>query len=154
MKIAMASDHAAYTLKEHLKAFLTKEGHEIIDFGTHSEESMDYPDTISQAARAVARKEAERGIVLCGSGIGASIVANKIHGIRAALCLDSYSAEYSRRHNDANVMVLGGRRTPPEEAENLVQIWLTTAFEGGRHIRRIEKIHLIEKEECYDQRSH
>lgn len=150
MKIAMASDHAAYHLKEHLKTYLTKSGHEVIDFGTHSEESMDYPDTIKLAARAVAKNEAERGIVLCGSGIGASIVANKIHGIRAALCLDEYSAEYSRRHNDANVMVLGGRRTPPEEAEKLVDIWLSTAFEGGRHIRRIEKIHAIEKEECRD----
>ncbi|MFN4215844.1 MAG: ribose 5-phosphate isomerase B [Brevinematales bacterium] len=150
MKIAIASDHAAYSLKEHLKNYLTNTGHEIIDFGTHSEESMDYPDTIKLAARAVAKHEVDRGIVLCGSGIGASIVANKIRGIRAALCLDEYSAEYSRRHNDANVMVLGGRRTTPEEAEKLVDIWLSTAFEGGRHIRRIEKIHIIEQEECCD----
>ncbi|MCX7882788.1 MAG: ribose 5-phosphate isomerase B [Brevinematales bacterium] len=150
MKIAMASDHAAYHLKEHLKAYLAKEGHEVIDFGTYSEASMDYPDTIKLAARAVSKKEAEYGIVLCGSGIGASIVANKIHGIRAALCLDAYSAEYSRRHNDANVLVLGGRRTSPTEAETLVDIWLSTDFEGGRHLRRIEKIHEIEQEECRD----
>ncbi|MFN3659759.1 MAG: ribose 5-phosphate isomerase B [Brevinematales bacterium] len=150
MKIAIASDHAAYSLKEHLKNYLINTGYEIIDFGTHSEESMDYPDTIKLAARAVAKHEVDRGIVLCGSGIGASIVANKIRGVRAALCLDEYSAEYSRRHNDANVMVLGGRRTTPEEAKKLVDIWLSTAFEGGRHIRRIEKIHIIEKEECSD----
>ncbi|URA09291.1 ribose 5-phosphate isomerase B [Thermospira aquatica] len=150
MKIAMASDHAAYQLKEHIKIYLQKKGYDVVDFGTHSEESMDYPDTIKLAARAVARKDAEYGIVLCGSGIGASIVANKIRGIRAALCLDAYSAEYSRRHNDANVMVLGGRRTPPDEAEKLVDIWLSTAFEGGRHVRRVEKIHQIEDEECHD----
>ncbi len=150
MKIAMASDHAAYQLKEHLKMYLQKNGYEVVDFGTHSEESMDYPDTIKLATRAVAKKEADYGIVLCGSGIGASIVANKIRGIRAALCLDAYSAEYSRRHNDANVLVLGGRRTSPEEAEKFVSIWLSTEFEGGRHIRRLEKIHEIEQEECHD----
>jgi len=149
MKIAMASDHAAYTLKEYLKAYLIEQGYEVMDFGTHSEESMDYPDTIKLAARAVAHGQVDRGIVMCGSGIGASIVANKVIGIRAALCLDEYSAEYSRRHNDANVMVLAGRRTPPEQAKKLVAIWLSTEFEGGRHSRRIEKIHELEREECH-----
>ena len=148
MKVALASDHAAYTLKEEVKKYLTGKGHEVIDFGTNNDKSMDYPDTIKLAARSVSKKETEKGVVLCGSGIGASIVANKIRGIRAVLCMDEYSAEYSRRHNDANVLVLAGRRRTMDDVSRYIDIWFSTAFEGGRHQNRIDKITGIEIEEC------
>lgn len=148
MKVAIACHHAAYILKEEVKDYLQKKGFEVIDFGTHSEESVDYPDTIKQAARAVGKKECEYGIVLCASGVGASIVANKIRGVRAALCLDEYTAEYARRHNNANVMAIAGKRMSIEDAARCLDIWFSTEFEGGRHQRRIDKIDEIEKEEC------
>lgn len=148
MKIAIASDHAAFEMKEKVKAYLTEKGHEIKDFGTNSCESMDYPDTIKQAARAVSKGDAERGVVLCGSGVGASIVANKVRGIRAVLCMDEYTAEYSRRHNDANVLVLAGRRRTMDDVSRYLDIWFNTAFEGGRHIQRLSKISALEEEEC------
>lgn len=147
MKVAIASDHAAFQLKESVKAYLQQKGHEVTDFGTFSEESMDYPDTIRLAARAVPKGSADRAVVLCGSGVGASIVANKIKGVRAVLCLDEYTAEYSRKHNDANVIALAGRRTSPELAKKILDIWFNTAFEGGRHQKRLDKIAQIENEE-------
>lgn len=148
MKIAIASDHAAVELKQKVKAYLKGKGFEITDYGTNSTESMDYPDTIKLAARAVAKGDAERGVVMCGSGLGASYVANKIHGIRAALCMDEYSAEFSRRHNDANVIVLAGRRRTMDDVARYLDIWFSTDYEGGRHDSRINKIAEIEKEEC------
>ncbi len=147
MKVSIASDHAGYQMKEEVKKHLALKGYELVDYGTFSEESMDYPDTIKLAARAVSSKEVDRGIVLCSSGIGASIVANKVRGIRAALCLDEYSAEYSRRHNDANVLVLGAKRNTKEQILKIVDVWFSTEFEGGRHARRVEKIAEVEKEE-------
>jgi len=155
MKIAIASDHAGFKVKEEIKKYLTEKGYEFTDFGTFSEESMDYPDTIKLAARAVSKKEADKGVVICSSGIGASIVANKVKGIRAALCTDEYSAEYSRRHNDANVLVLGAKRNTIEEILKILDIWFKTPFDGGRHQRRIEKIKEVEEEEIYEnQRKH
>ncbi len=148
MKIALASDHAAYNLKKEVKSYLEKKGFDVQDFGTHSSESMDYPDTIKLAARAVSNKSADLGVVMCGSGIGASIVANKIHGIRAVLCMDEYSAEYSRRHNNANVLVLAGRRRIMDDVSRYLDIWFSTSYEGGRHNRRVQKITDLETEEC------
>ncbi len=147
MKIAVASDHAAFALKEGVKKYLLKKGLEIIDFGTNSEDCMDYPDTVKLAARAVAKGECKYGVVLCGAGVGASIVANKIRGIRAALCMDEYTAEYARKHNDANIMVLAGRRRSLQEVSKYIDIWFSMPFEGGRHKIRIDKIAEIEKEE-------
>lgn len=148
MKIAIATDHAAIDLKELVKEYLAANNHEVIDFGTDSKESMDYPDTIKLAARSVSNGESDRGIVMCGSGIGASMVANKIHGVRAVLCMDEYSAEFSRRHNNANVLVLAGRRRTIEDVKRYLDIWLSTDYEGGRHDRRLNKISDLEKEEC------
>ena len=147
MKIAMASDHAAYEFKETIKQYLMNKDYEVNDFGTFSADSMDYPDTIKLAARAVAKGEFDRGVVMCGSGVGASIVANKVRGIRAVLCLDEYSAEYSRRHNDANVIVFAGRRQSAQDAQKMLDIWLNTEYEGGRHQQRLDKIAAIEAEE-------
>lgn len=147
MKVAIASDHAAFGMKESVREYLKQKGHEVTDFGTMSEDSMDYPDTIRLAAKAVSEGKAERGVVFCGSGVGASIVANKFRGVRAALSLDEYTAEYSRRHNDANVIALAGRRTTIDDAKKILDIWFSTAFEGGRHQNRLDKIAKIEKEE-------
>lgn len=143
MKIAISCDHGGYLLKEQIKAYLEKENHEIMDLGTHSEESVDYPFYAEICARAVADGKAEKGIVFCGSGIGISIAANKVHGIRCALCTDENMAELSRRHNNANMLALGGRTTALEMAERIVNTWLSTAFEGGRHQRRIDMIDKI-----------
>jgi len=140
MKIAIASDHAGFKYKEQIKTVLIEQGHEVRDFGTHSEESCDYPDYIRPAAEAVARGEFERGIVLGGSGNGEAMAANKVHGIRCALCWDLRSARLSRQHNDANVLSLGERMMSIHEALEIVDLWLTTAFEGGRHKPRIAKI--------------
>jgi ribose 5-phosphate isomerase B len=147
MKVALASDHGAFGLKKEIKDYLTIKGYDVIDFGSHSDEIMDYPDTIKLAAKSVAKGESERGIVLCGSGIGASIVANKIKGIRAVLCMDEYSAEYSRRHNDANILALAGRRRTMVDAARYIDIWFSTPFEGERHQKRLDKIKAIENEE-------
>ncbi|MDI9524627.1 MAG: ribose 5-phosphate isomerase B [Candidatus Cloacimonadota bacterium] len=142
MKIAIASDHAGYELKEAIKATFPE--HEFEDFGTHSVDSMDYPDTGAPAAQAVAAGKAERGILICGSGIGMSITANKVRGIRAALCTNTDLARLSRIHNDANVLCLAGRFTAVPYALEIVNNWLNSAFEGGRHQNRIEKIKLLE----------
>ena len=143
MKIALASDHAGFELKEAIKEFLTE--HELTDFGTHSTESMDYPDTGFKAAEAVARGECERGILICGSGLGMSIVANKVKGIRAALCNSVELARLSRKHNDANILVLQGRFISKYLARDIIKVWLSTNFSEGRHIQRIEKIKKYEE---------
>ncbi len=140
MKVAIASDHRGYALKETLKALLGKLGHEVLDFGPSSADSCDYPDCIIPAAEAVAKGEAERGIVICGTGLGASIAANKVKGIRAARCASIYDAEMARRHNDANVLALGADTLAPGYAAHIVKAFLTTEFEGGRHERRLKKI--------------
>lgn len=147
MKVAMGCDHAGYALKEELKAFLSSEGHDVLDVGTDSEQMVDYPAFCSAAARAVAEGRADRAIVLGGSGQGEQIAANKVDGIRAALCNDLHLAELSRRHNDANVLALGGRIVAPALAKEIVSLWLTTPFDGGRHARRIEQIAKIERGE-------
>ena len=140
MKIALGSDHAGYSYKEKIRAFLTAEGHEVLDFGTSSEEPADYPLFIRPAAEAVARGECDRGVVLGGSGNGEAIVANRLRGIRCAVCWNEQSAELARRHNDANMISLGQRMMPLEAALEIVRIWLKTPFEGGRHLRRIQLI--------------
>jgi ribose 5-phosphate isomerase B len=140
MNIALASDHAGFRLKEVLKEVLMSQGHEYTDFGTHSEDSVDYPDYGFPAAESVARGECERGILMCGSGIGMSMLANRVSGVRAALCTSVKMAEYSRTHNNANVLVLGERVTDKDSALEIVKVWLSTPCEGGRHKRRIDKI--------------
>ena len=144
MRIAMGADHRGYPLKEALKVFLQEEGHEILDFGTHSPDSTDYPDHVIPAAEAVARGEADFGIVICMTGEGACISANKVKGVRAAWVIDEELAHMARAHNNANVMCLPGGRLDPETAKKLVKVFLSTPFEGGRHERRIRKIHRYE----------
>ena len=140
MKIAIASDHAGYRYKEEIKKYLAEKGCEVTDFGTDSPDSCDYPDFIRPAAEAVASGEYERGIVLGGSGNGEAMAANKVPGIRCALCWDQRSARLAREHNDANVLSMGERMVSISAALEIVDIFLTTEFEGGRHRRRIEKI--------------
>ena len=145
MKIAVASDHAGYRLKEELKPLLRELGHEVRDFGTHSEDPVDYPDLIVLAAEAVARGECDRGIVLGGSGNGEAMVANKVPGVRCALCHDVTTARLARAHNDSNVLSLGQRTVGSEVARDVVRTWLDTPFEGGRHEQRVQKIAAIER---------
>lgn len=140
MKIAIASDHAGFAYKEILKTTLTENGHEVKDFGTHSTESVDYPDYIRPAAQAVADGKFDRGIVLGGSGNGEAMVANRIKGIRCAIAWDLRSAKLSRQHNNANVLSLGERMLSIHEAIEITELWLATEFQGGRHISRIKKI--------------
>jgi ribose 5-phosphate isomerase B len=140
MKIALASDHAGYEDKSAIRAWLLAHGHEVVDFGTSSTAPVDYPDYIRPAAQAVARGECERGIVLGGSGNGEAMVANRIPGVRCALCWSEETARLSRQHNDANVLSLGQRTIPLDLALRLVEIWLATGFDGGRHLVRIRKI--------------
>jgi len=142
MKIAIGSDHAGYDYKEKIKVLLTELGHEVRDFGTDSTASVDYPTFIHPTAQAVASGECERGIVLGGSGNGEAMAANKVHGIRCALCWSEQTARWAREHNDANVLALGQRTISAELALEIVRIWLETPFEGGRHQRRIENIEL------------
>ena len=142
MKIAVASDHAGFDYKEQIRALLQKLGHEVRDFGTYSRERVDYPVFIRPAAEVVARGEFERGIVLGGSGNGEAMVANKVRGIRCALCWNLESAGLSRQHNDANVLSLGQRLISLETALEIVKVWLVTPFEGGRHAKRIQMIEL------------
>ena len=146
MKIAMGSDHGGFDLKEQIKAWLQENGHEVVDFGCHSKESCDYPDFGAAAARAVASGQCERGIVLCTTGIGISITANKVKGIRCALCSDPWSAEMTRRHNDANMLAMGAGVVGPLLAQRIVEAFLSFAFEGGRHQRRVNKIMAVENE--------
>ncbi len=140
MKLVVGSDHAAYELKEAIKAKLISEGHEVIDVGCDSTESVDYPKYGHAVGRAVASGEAERGIAVCGSGIGISIACNKVPGIRAALCTSVEMAEMCRRHNNANVVCMGARMISQELAFDIIDTWMTTDFEGGKHLRRINEI--------------
>ena len=147
MRIAVGSDHAGFLMKEELKAFLEAGGNEVIDCGTDSKEPVDYPAFCVAAARTVAEGRADRAILLGGSGQGEQIVANKVHGIRAALCHDLYTARLARAHNDANVLSMGGRVIAPAYAKEIARVWLATPFEGGRHERRIDQISKIERGE-------
>ena len=140
MKIAIACDHGALALKEAVKAHLTEPGMECVDFGTFTKDSCDYPDYARPAAEAVASGECDKGIVCCGTGIGISIVANKVKGIRCALCTNEFTAEMSRRHNDANMLAMGARVVEEAKALKMVEIWLNTECEEGRHRRRIDMI--------------
>lgn len=143
--LAIASDHGGFDLKNYVVKYLSDNGVEFEDLGTFNTDSVDYPDYAVKVAEGVAQGKYEKGIVICGTGIGISIAANKIHGIRAALCTDSYMARMSREHNDANILALGGRVIGPELAMDIVQTWLNTDFLGGKHKRRIDKIADIEK---------
>jgi len=143
MKIAIGSDHGGYALKCELAEYLKSLGHEVVDFGCHSTESCDYPEFGEAAARAVASGECERGIVICTTGIGISIAANKVAGIRCAHCADTVEAELTRRHNDANMLAIGAGFTGPLLAKRMVEVFLTTDFEGGRHARRVGKLNAI-----------
>ncbi len=140
MKIGIGSDHAGFRYKEEIRRFLAEAGHEVKDFGTDSEESGDYPVYIRPVAEAVAAGEVERGIVLGGSGNGEAMVANRVPGVRCALCWNTESARLGRQHNDANMISLGQRMMTLETALEIVRIWLETPFEGGRHVRRIRMI--------------
>jgi ribose 5-phosphate isomerase B len=146
MKISIASDHGGYDLKEDLRTWLTEQGHEVVDFGCHGHESCDYADFCAPAARAVAEGTCERGIVICTTGIGASITANKVRGVRCALCCEPWSAQMTRRHNNSNVLAMGAGCVGPLMARQIVEAFLTFAFEGGRHQRRIDKIASVENE--------
>lgn len=144
MKIAIGADHGGYNLKETIKALLTKENIEVMDCGTHSLQSVDYPDIATEVTKAIVDKAVDRGILICGTGIGMSIAANKVAGIRAALCADVFSALMSREHNDANVLVLGERVTGIGLAEMIVATWLAGEFQQGRHSNRLNKIAKLE----------
>jgi ribose 5-phosphate isomerase B len=146
VRLVIGSDHAGYRLKEELKRLLRDDGHDVNDLGAHSEEPSDYPAVSATVARSVVSGEADRGIVVGGSGQGEQIAANKVHGVRAALCNDLYTARMSREHNDANVLTIGGRIVAAELAGEIVRTWLTTPFDGGRHARRLEQISEIERE--------
>ncbi len=143
MKIALGTDHAGFRYKEKVKQLVTSLGHEVKDFGTFSEDPVDYPLFIRPAAEAVARGECERGFVFGGSGNGEAMVANKVHGVRCALCWNEEVARLSRQHNDANVLSLGQRVIPEEMAMKIVRIWLETPFEGGRHEKRVEQLNAM-----------
>ena len=146
MQIGLACDHAGFELKEELKAFLKSMGVEPVDMGTSNEDSVDYPDFGILVAEKISRGELERGILICGTGIGMSIVANKFRGVRAALANDLYSSRLSREHTDANILVIGGRIVGKDLAKEIVRVWLNTPFIGGRHQRRLEKIKTLEME--------
>lgn len=145
MRIAIGSDHAGFELKSHLIDHLSALGHDVVDHGTNSAESVDYGPICAGVGRAVASGDAERGIVMGGSGQGEQIAANKVHGVRAALCHDIWMAKMSRLHNNANVLSMGGRVVAPAMAEEIVDVWLTTEFEGGRHQRRVDQLADIEQ---------
>ena len=148
MRIALGADHAGFPLKTLVAKHLADAGHEVIDLGTDSEESVDYPSFCAAVGRAVVAGEADSGIVMGGSGQGEAIAANKVHGVRAALCHDEWTARFARLHNDANVLSMGGRILGEALALAIVDVFLDTDFEGDRHVRRLEQIAAIEKEEC------
>jgi len=143
MIIAIASDHAGYELKNKVKSYLKQQDLSVDDFGTFKNDSVDYPDYGILAARAVAQDKADKGILICASGIGMSIVANKVNGVRAALCVTEEMAKLSRSHNNSNILVLGGRMIDHQYALKIIDTWLITPFDGGRHFRRINKIHQL-----------
>jgi ribose 5-phosphate isomerase B len=145
VRIAIGSDHAGFRLKEHLKQVLKQDGHDVDDLGTDSEEPVDYPPICAAVGRAVAGGNSDRGIVLGGSGQGEQIAANKVPGVRAALCNDLFTARLSREHNDANVLAMGGRIVATGLADEILRLWLATPFDGGRHARRVAQITDIEK---------
>ncbi len=145
MKIAIASDHGGFELKQHLIAYLAELGYEYRDFGCYSAESMDYPDVAFPTAEAVARGEFERGVLICGTGVGVSICANKVPGVRCALCGDILTAELTRQHNDSNMLAMGGRIIGVETAKAILRTWLETEYLGGRHARRVGKISKYEE---------
>ena len=145
MKIAIGSDHRGFETKQQVKAIAAELGHECIDVGTSDNNPVDYPDLAYLAGMAVARKEADRAILACATGIGMSMAANKIHGVRAALCHDELSAQVSRDHNDANVLCLSADQIGTVLLRKIVEVWLSTEFSGGRHERRVRKIHIIEE---------
>ena len=145
MNIAIACDHAAYDVKDKIKVYLENLNHIVTDLGTHTSDSVDYPSYGHEVGNYVVENKVDRGIVICGSGIGISIAANKVKGVRAALCTSVMHAELSRKHNDANVLALGARLTNYDEIESIVKIWLKTDFEGGRHLDRINKIEINEQ---------
>jgi ribose 5-phosphate isomerase B len=142
MKIALAADHAGLAIKEAVKRYLLSLGYKVEDFGTNTSESMDYPDVAHPAAKAVSEGRCERGIMICGTGQGMQLVANKYPNIRAALCWNTEIAELSRKHNDANVLTMPGRFLEEKTAIDITRVWLETEFEGGRHKRRVNKIHV------------
>jgi len=146
MRIAIGADHAGFGLKQHLIGTLKRLGHDVDDRGTHSEAPVDYPDICANVGRLVASRAADRGIVIGGSGQGEQMAANKVPGIRAALCNELYTARMSRLHNDANVLAIGGRIVAAGLADEIVTLWLNTAFEGGRHQRRVDQIAALEKQ--------
>lgn len=143
LRIAIGSDHAGFKLKEKIKGFLDELGYQYKDYGTDSEESVDYPDFAAKVAEVVSKGEFDRGILVCGTGIGMSIAANKFPNVRATLCYDTTTARLSREHNDANVLTLGGRLTDEKTAKEIVGIWLKTEFLGERHARRVDKINRL-----------
>lgn len=152
MRIAVGADHAGYDAKEHLKRWLAERGHDVDDVGTHGSASVDYPDFAGKASRRVAKGEADFGLLVCGSGIGMSIAANKVKGVRAAVCGEPFSARLARRHNDANVLCMGARITGPGLMEEILAAFLESSFEGGRHVQRVDKIHRIESTSPDDPR--
>lgn len=145
MKVAVGSDHRGFQVKRKIVELVRRLGHEVIDFGAATEDAVDYPDFAQQVAVAVASGQVDRGILICGTGIGMSMAANKVRGVRAALCHDDVTAEMSRRHNDANVMCLSADLLGERLIDRMIEIWLQTEFEGGRHARRVEKIKKIEE---------
>jgi len=145
IKIGLASDHGGYELKESIKSYLAEKGIETVDYGTNGPESVDYPEFAVKAAEGILEGEVDRCIIMCGSGIGISIAANKVPGIRAALVWDHYTAKMCRAHNNANIMVMGGRLITMDRAEEMVDVWLETEFEGGRHERRVGKLDELAK---------
>ncbi|HEY1373390.1 MAG TPA: ribose 5-phosphate isomerase B [Candidatus Binatia bacterium] len=146
MRVAIGADHAGFSMKQNLAAYVRELGHQILDLGTDSEAPVDYPDFAAAVGRAVVEGRAERGVLICGSGVGASVAANKIPGVRAGLCHDTYSAHQGVEHDDMNVLVLGARVIGPELARELVRVYLNARFSGAeRHVRRLEKIHALEE---------
>ena len=143
--VALGADHAGFELKEALKAWLIQAGHQVLDFGSHSSESVDYPDYALQVGETVVAGKAERGLLVCGTGIGMAMAANKVPGVRAAFCSDLFTARLSREHNDANILALGGRLVGRELAIEILKLWLATSFAGERHQHRIVKISEIEQ---------
>jgi ribose 5-phosphate isomerase B len=145
MKIAIGADHAGYELKEHIRQFLIGKGNQVIDVGTNNTDPVDYPDLAEKVALLVVTGQSERGIIVCGTGIGVAIAANKVPGVRAATCNDIVCAKLSREHNNSNVLTMGARLITRDLAEKIVEVWLTAKFAGGKHARRVRKISEIEK---------
>jgi ribose 5-phosphate isomerase B len=147
MRVAVGSDHRGVEWRRRVREYLAGLGNDVVEFGCDGNDAIDYPDVAAEVAREVARSRCDRGILFCGTGIGVAIAANKVHGIRAAVCHDRYSAEMSRRHNDANVLCLSAERLAPEAVLDIVRNWMEAAFEGGRHQRRVDKIAALERSE-------